>query len=431
MNLHTPVVFSDDASVQALARERRWAVVERHPGNPAVLRIPGVTTLCTMPQPRMSISDGSLDAASAPTWNYVLNWLTRFVHKPLPVVAAHDYATELALWAAASRGWPIGALVHDTPTHTAQAVALFTSAYGLFIPEATTAERFTADWQAPVQLLENSPLVEVSPVKRREPARRAPGATRVLLTAYHAGPGSLPEAQHVNYWFEHMETMSEGEVVADLAVATPWPDAPPNVHQVPDFGVANLTADDRPLQPWAKAMLDEAAHNACAVRDTPGGWWHLALERYFSGTDDEYDVVICIGSPFGHFDFAHYAKRRWFARTILAYGEPFAGNPAAVWDPGAEEAATYLEAGWNMDADLVLAADAAAASQVVPGKADTRIEVLSDEIDEPLEPHQPPHPSTSTLAYSRAAATRRLISLVKSLGSHSFDPSRSWEPPVP
>lgn len=407
MSLYTPVVFTDDPPIQKAALEQRWAVVQRDGENPALLRILGIPTPCSMPQPRMSITGGSLDAASAPAWGHVLDWLARFVHKPLPVVAADDYATELALWAAAGRGWPLGALVHDMPTKTGQAASLYVSAAGSFVPDPGISEGFSAGWPAPVHHLENSPLVDVPEPQRRAPTRREDGVTKVLLTSYYCAPDG---AERINHWFEHLEELSGGAVGVDLATATAWPDAPANVHRIPDYGVANLTTAGRPLEPWAKALLHESANSRYAARLTPAGFWHLALEKYFHGTEDEYDAVICCGGPYGYYDFAHYAKQRWFARTILSYEEPFANNPATEWEPGARDVATYLEAGWNMNADVVLALDAASASLVVPGSSATRVEVAARAGEEWAE------------------STRRLSRLITSVASHSFDPSRSWLP---
>ena len=109
--LHTPVVVFEDQEIRSEALRRGWRVVTRHPANPQVLMLSGCGTPCGIPQPTMSIFHGSLDPESLPVWRYVLNWLTRFVHNPLLVVQADDYLTDLALWASATRNWPIGAIV--------------------------------------------------------------------------------------------------------------------------------------------------------------------------------------------------------------------------------------------------------------------------------------------------------------------------------
>ncbi len=383
MTLYTPVVFSDDPVVQAEARARHWRVVERHPGNPQVLQLAGVPDLCAIPQAKMSIAGGSLDDTSAPVWNYVLNWLERFVHRPMPVVAANDYATELALWATSSRGWPLGALVSGTkPVNTPQTVSLFTAADGFFIPDATLADSFSSTWPAPVQLFPATPLVEVVASHPEPPTRREPGVTRVLLVGYYAGPCPTVGVQRINYWFEQLETLSGGRITADLAVATPWPDAPPRVHAVRDLGPANLASTQGPLEAAARALFAASDQRSYPVIKQVAGLWNLRLEEYFDDRDDEYDVVIISGNPFPPFEFARYAERRWYARTILDYRDPFALSPRIKLSAEALHDARDIEKGWNTGASIVTVVNDACADLVVPAGPDRRIEVIPNGFDE-------------------------------------------------
>lgn len=383
MSLYTPVIFSDDPDVQIAARARHWRVVERHPDNPQVLRLPGVPDLCAIPQPKMTIMGGSLDAESAPVWNYVLNWLERFVHKPMPVVAANDYATELALWATSSRGWPLGALVSGkAPVNTPQTVSLFTAADGFFIPDEELATHFASTWPAPVRLLPGTPLVEVAAPRLAPPTRREAGVTRVLLVGYYAGPCPTVGVQRINYWFEQLETLSHGRITADLALATPWPDAPARVHPVRDFGPANLATRRGPLKGSAQVLFDASNDLAYPVIKQVAGLWSRQLEDYFDDRDDEYDVVIISGNPFPPFEFARYAERRWYARTILDYRDPFSMSPRIKLSPDALADATNIERGWNTGASLVTVVNDACADLVVPGGPDQRIAVIPNGFDE-------------------------------------------------
>ena len=383
MSLYTPVVFSDDPRVQAAARARHWRVVEHHPESPGVLRLTGVADLCAIPHPKMTIAGGSLNEESAPVWTYVLNWLDRFVHKPMPIVAANDYATELALWATSSRGWPLGALIDGgVPVNTPQAVSLFTAADGFFIPDETLAATFSSAWPTPIRLLPETPLVEVVASHSPPPTRRSPGVTRVLLVGYYAGPCPTVGVQRINYWFEQLETLSGGLITADLALATPWPDAPARVHAVRDFGPANLASDQGPLSPEARALFTGSGELSYPVIKQVAGLWNRRLEEYFDDRDDEYDVVIISGNPFPPFEFARYAERRWYARTILDYRDPFSLSPRIKLSPEASHDARDIEKGWNMGASIVTVVNDACVELVVPGGPDDRIEVIPNGFDE-------------------------------------------------
>ncbi|MGO1385309.1 MAG: hypothetical protein ACTHU1_11065 [Arachnia sp.] len=386
MTLYTPVVFSDDPVVQAAARSRHWRVVERVPGSPHVLRMAGVSDLCAIPQPRMSIADGSLDDESAPIWTYALNWLERFVHRPMPVVAANDYATELALWAAASRGWPFGALINGAaPANTQQAVSLFTAADGFFIPDQDLATKFRSSWPAPVRMIPQEPLTEVVTPLPVQSTRRESGVTRLLLVGYYAGPCPTVGVQRINYWFEQFETLSKGRVTADLVLATPWPDAPPRVHSVRDFGPANLACKQGPLPPAAKALFESSSRLAYPIVKQVAGLWSRRLEEYFNQRDDEYDVVIISGNPFPPFEFARYAEQRWYARTILDYRDPFSLSPRIRLSPEAAHDAEDIERGWNIGASVVTVVNDACAEFVVRGGPDHRIVVIPNGYDERVQ----------------------------------------------
>ncbi|TRY17788.1 glycosyltransferase family 4 protein [Tessaracoccus rhinocerotis] len=393
MSLHTPVVFTDDPEIQAMARSRHWRYVERHPDNPQVLRLPGVDTLCSMPQAAMSITDDSLGEASLPVWTYVLNWLARFVHKPMPVVEANSYATELALWASRTRDWPMGALVAGRiPANTQQAVALFTAADGFFIPDENLSAKFTAAWPALVRLLPDQPLVPNEPIPPVPATRRTPGTTRVLLVGYYGGPSPTVGSQRINYWFEQLETLSNGRVTADVALATPWPEAPARVHQVRDLGPANLVGSTGGLAYFARGVMDEAASQSYPASRQVAGTWHWRLIDYFRNREDEYDVVIITGNPFPPFEFAHFATRHWYARTILDYRDPFAMSPRVAFTPESRAGATYIEAGWNMSADVVTVVNDACVALAVPGEQDPNVVVIPNGFDErvtaPARPQQ-------------------------------------------
>lgn len=389
MTLYSPVVFTNDPAVEADALARGWRVVSRHPQNPSVIRLTGNPVLCGIPQPTMSIEAGSLDAESTPVWNYVLNWLQLHVGHALPVVAPNDWLTELALWAAATRGWPLGVLITEQPVLTPQAISLMTAADGFYFPDADVGQSFSRSWPAPAEVLPAEHVIDIAAPRRVTNRKALEGVTRVLLVAYYGGPSPTVGVQRVNYWFEQLELLSDGEVTVDYAVATPWPKAPEYVHRVKDFWLYNLTEGVEPRSDVTTALVEENAERAYPYTRQTAGYWTWALERYFEPRDDEFDVVILSGNPYPYFDFANFAQRRWHARVILDYRDPFVGNPRHQWQPDAEADARYLEAGWNLTADAVTVVNQGCADVTVRGSEDTRIEIVPNGFDErvPLPVH--------------------------------------------
>lgn len=382
MSFYSPVVFTNDPQAAEHALARRWRVVSSHPDNPKVIQLTGNPVLCGIPQATMSVEAGSLDDVSTPVWNYVLNWLELHVPRPLPIVAPNEWLTELALWAASARHWPLGVLITHQPVLTPQAISLMTAADGFYFPDGDAGRAFARGWPAPAVEFPSERLIEISP-RHPVPARKAEdGTTRVLLVAYYGGPSPTVGVQRVNYWFEQLEELSDGAVTVDYAVATPWPDAPEHVHRVPDLWLYNLTPSGVPLGPVATALIEENAERPYPYTRQVAGYWNWALEQYFAERDDEFDVVILSGNPYPYFDFAGFARRRWHARVILDYRDPFVGNPRHAWQPEAKADASYLEAGWNLTADAVTVVNQGCAEVTVPGSADTRIVIIPNGFDE-------------------------------------------------
>lgn len=328
MSVFTPVLFSDDPAGRALALERHWFTVTRHPGNPKVLELYGCDVACGIPQAEMSIVDGSLDKDSAPVWRYVLDWLARFVHRPMLVVSPDGPFADLALWAAASRAWPIGALDDGLRSGAPRSEALLTSAEAIFLPRSDTVPGIAPLYERPP---------EVAAVHRDAHE----DVVRVLLVSHRARQG-------LERWrVDELERASAGRLTIDVAHADAWGEAPASAHRVRDLGAAGLVPQNAAMDPVAEALFAEAARSAFAPQQLIGGYWHWRLQDHFESRLDRFDVVICSG---GCFDFAHYAQRKWYARTVLDYHEPL----TAAREGAARDLAAHWEADWNLTADAVL-----------------------------------------------------------------------------
>lgn len=384
MTLYTPVVFTDgDDAMEALATARGWRII-RQQGT--TLTFAGTSTSIQIPAPTMSILKGALEPAPAGRWSSVLTWIRQQVLNPMLVVGPNHPMNDLALWAHRALGWPHAAWINDVyPALTPSGLALVTSAEGVVFTSDSAAAGFRAKWPTPVTELPSDSMILVAPAPAVRAARRQPGVTRVLLVAYYAGPSPTVGVQRINYWFENLARLSEGTIEVDLALATPWPDAPAGVHRVPDLGPALASERTGSLAAWGRAQL-ESVTRAGATHSQDTAFWHLGLEAYFDARQDEYDVVVCSGNPFAYFEFARYAKRRWYAKTILDYRDPFALNPRTAFREGQRGRAVQIEAGWNMMADAVTVVNDVCRELVVPVAPDQRIEVIPNGFDERAQP---------------------------------------------
>ncbi len=381
MTLHTPVVLTNDPHATAEAHARRWKVVARRDDG---LHVTGCEVTMPSPQQVCDIVHGSFSAEHAQGWEAILDWLADHIHRPMLVVAPLDPLTDLALWARATRGWPLAALVTSpAPAATPSTVALLTGGEGVIIPDENVASAFRSRWPAPCPDLPTTPLVRVS---RHRPTTRSGGppanGIKVLLVGYYAGPCPTVGVQRINYWFEQLSALSDGRIVPDLAVATPWPDAPANVHRVPDLAAASLALRTGRMEPEDARVLAEHEQAAYPITKQVAGFWNRALEHHFDGTDDHYDVVICSGNPFPYLAFAQYARARWGAMTINDYRDPFARSPRMQYTDAARRDAEELEAEWNAHADVVTVVNDVCAHLVVKGVEDQRIEVIPNGFDD-------------------------------------------------
>lgn len=381
MTLHTPVVFTDDESVAAAARSRHWPVVHRAG---ETLHLTGVDQIIPLPEQSMKIDAGSLSGPHVSGWTYALDWLEKHLHRPMMVVQPNGWAQDLALWAASSRGWPLAAWIHgEQPAVTAAgAVALIGAAQGVLFLDDDVRQRFIASWYSTVTDLPNATLVNVEAPASPTPSVKEGGLTRVLLVAYYAGENSTVADQRSTYWFQMLEELSGGEIIVDLATAALWQNTPGRVHNVPDLGHATLAPGRGAIHTWATAAFTHTTDETYAPTRHVGGYWHVALEQYFSARDDHYDVVIITGTPVEYFGFAAWAQDHWYAKTILDYRDPFALNPQHAFTEESQAQAIYWEKGWNMAADVVTIVDERNRGTVVASGPDARIEVVRNGWDE-------------------------------------------------
>lgn len=334
MTYRTPVLISDDPIAMAAAQARGWKVLLR---DEQLLRFAGLDRSQTLALPPLpfSIDDGSLTPATAGGWDNLLNWLQKHIHQPMLIVAPDEWAAELALWAAASRGWPFGIWIDGAPPlHTPTAAACMLSNDGLFAPRPEALADLSRRWKEPFAELPATPLIHVPDRPQPAPSRRDEGGLRVLVVDHH---GEAP-------------ALADPGVVADFATAVRRDGE--RTHVVADLGAPGLATQPGALPPWAVVTLEGEKGRPVASSDFVGGHWRWRVENHFDARDDHFDVVWLRGEPYVTADLALYAKRRWYARVIL---DPHTW--ARFETEGERAQVAYDTAGWEMWSDVVLTGD--------------------------------------------------------------------------
>lgn len=218
-----------------------------------------------------------------------------------------------------------------------------------------------------------------------------PDQKKLLLVSYHSGPSRTVGVQRPNYWFEAIEDITDGRYCIHLATATRWDQLKQNLHYVPDLHAASLAEPYGVFPDWAPAFVKAEQMNARTF-NTLSHYWQVALENYFDHTDLSFDAVVMTGNPFSFFDFARYAKEKWYARTVLDYRDPFANNPRMKFTSEARERARYIEKGFNLQADLaivvnedcraLLVAADEIATAIIPNGFDDRVPIQANSPNE-------------------------------------------------
>jgi hypothetical protein len=176
---------------------------------------------------------------------------------------------------------------------------------------------------------------------------------RLLLISYFAGPCRTVGVQRINYWAEQIEALSKGAFEVHLATAIDQPNPDAKLHVVPDLHLASALGTEPAFPEWAIGFHETESRDAKCF-NTLSYYWRYALEAYFERLDLTFDAVLISGNPFPVFDFAAFAKRRWNARVLLDYRDPFANNPRMRYSDEARQHARYVEKGYNLQADLAL-----------------------------------------------------------------------------
>ena len=208
------------------------------------------------------------------------------------------------------------------------------------------------------------------------------GKKRILIVAYFAGNCSAVGVARVNYWFENLDRLSNGQTETHLATSILPEKKSLNYHHIPDYNGLTLTEDIDFQNEWSRhfvAREKELSQNF----STLSYFWRIELERYFESNDLTFDTVIISGNPFCCFEFGAFVKRKWGAQLMLDYRDPFANNPVMLYSEEARAKARYEEVGYNFMADQIIAVNKQCLKLIVPGSEGESI-VIPNGFDENL-----------------------------------------------
>ena len=350
-----------------------------------------------LPAERFSVAS-TVNADSLGRWMDVLNDLKHsVVPEPIYMVSVSHPLRELFLVADALDLFPFGVLFDSLPARiTAFDYGFLGSARTFVFDDEETEQqlrkmfvssysRITLD-----ELGDNPQSIEVEQFALAPYSggahlgNRESRPLRVLVVAYFSGPCRTVGVQRVNYWLEALGSAADGVVEVDIVTSIAWSSSAGRVHVVPDRNHACLFERDGSVEEWAQMFAKSEQQDARSF-NTMSTYWRVAIEQYFDARDEHYDVVLISGNPFAVFDFANYAKRRWYAKVVLDYRDPFANNPRMKYSEEAREKARYVERGYNYQADLITVVNDDCVG-LVEGGEDTLVLVVPNGFDERAVP---------------------------------------------
>ena len=331
---------------------------------------------------------GSLDA-----WHEVIEWLRSLGGKDANIVIDYDHPLrELMLVAQAKGDFSYGLfLANPIERVSVPEYAILGSAACIIFDEQFHIDSLTKNYVGAFVQVAASPEIATTYdacvaaqkqqfLKDQKAETTQDKPKRVLLISYFSGPCRTVGVQRINYWSEEIVRLSGGDVEVHLATAIEWQTPAAHVHYVPDQYIADLIDEDGAFLDWAPAFYENESVDAKHF-NTLTYYWRFALERYFEKLALSFDVVVISGNPFAVFDFAAFAKRKWYAKVFLDYRDPFANNPRMKYSETARDYAKFVERGYNFQSDLCIAVNDMCLDYL-EGKEDVNTLVVPNGYDE-------------------------------------------------
>ena len=384
----TPLIVCANADVsEELAARLGANRISVSDGRMEMLDPSGRSVTPFFPLPEQEANLQSLAAGSATQWNALLDNLCGNFAAPPHIFLESDHPLRELFLLGSRRGLLCYSLyIRQTPQRLALLeYAIVSAAVQIVFADEAAHTAFCKIFVGAYQTAQlSAESLETGLQAARSCAPDWPEPTeetrlRVLIVAYFAGHCSTVGAKRVNYWFDQMQSISGGKIEVELASAMPYDSPPGRHHYVPNYDLAEILDAGSPNE-WQMAFMQTEADQRRNFT-TLSHYWRLGLERYFDARDCRFDVVIISGNPFSVFDFAKFARRKWSARVVLDYRDPFAFNPRFKYSDAARAEAAYVERGYNLQADLITVVNDDCI-KLVAGPVDAKITVVMNGYDE-------------------------------------------------
>ena len=180
---------------------------------------------------------------------------------------------------------------------------------------------------------------------------------KVLLISYYFDPFPGVGAKRASYWAENAKKFG---IDMKVLTATPQP-----IHS---DRITYIEPIDK------KKMLGYFIKDA-------GLNWITPLKNYFAKLDQfDFDFVIITGGPFMHFSIANYLFKKFKAKVILDFRDPFSTNPSFNDSWPKRKVKSILEKQFIRNASAVIAVNDYCAKLIVSSAKN--IQVIDNGFDE-------------------------------------------------
>ena len=132
---------------------------------------------------------------------------------------------------------------------------------------------------------------------------------KVLFIA-HRIMGAEVGLLRMRYWVNNISEQSNQSVICDLLA-----------------GDEQVSVSDTVNHIYLAPDANKGGLLKLFIKDEGLGWKHVVKKELESRPELNYDAIVLSGSPFMHFALVPYLKKRFKAKVILDFRDPFAVNP--------------------------------------------------------------------------------------------------------
>jgi len=173
---------------------------------------------------------------------------------------------------------------------------------------------------------------------------------KVLLISYYMPPAETVAVHRLNYWKEILPQIARerNDPVLEVAALTA-------VHSYQSYGEYLFVSDEGGLTCEDGQVIDLVESLKQARTNYFAAFWSDNIRKFFElHSHLEYDTIVLSGNPFFYFDLGEYFKKKWDAKIILDFRDPFANNPRFEYSDQHKALVTKLEKGYISNADYAI-----------------------------------------------------------------------------